>query len=77
MANSKTNASPCFQRPGALKTIQEQLHLLEGTISRLLELAQLSPNGGLQNKFLFELSALDSIADEMKQALDFNNFQQA
>jgi hypothetical protein len=77
MANNKTNASPSYQRPGVLKTIQEQIHLLEGTISRLLELAQLSPNGGLQNKFLFELSALDSIADEMKQALDFNNFQQA
>jgi len=39
-------------------------------LHRLLELAKSLPEGEIWNKFFDELSALDSIGDVMRQALD-------
>jgi hypothetical protein len=46
------------------------LHNLKQTISDLVPLAKSQPEGDLRNRLFEETSALDSIADSIRQALD-------
>lgn len=54
----------------ALEALRGQLHNLEETIADLLELIKSLLEGEIRDKFFDEISALDSIADVMRQALD-------
>ena len=57
----------------ALEALRNQLHNLEETIRRLLELMNQMPEGNLWDRLFHEISCLDSIADVMRQALDSTN----
>lgn len=54
----------------ALKSLQNQIHNLEETIAGLLDLRKSMPEGECRNRLFYEISALDSIADVIRQALD-------
>jgi hypothetical protein len=53
-----------------LEVLGSQLHSLEETIRRLRQLMQKLPRSDLRNRLLDEVSALDSIADSIRQAPD-------
>jgi hypothetical protein len=55
---------------GALEALRGQLHNLEETIADLLELYKSMPEGEHRDRMFYEISALDSIADVIRQALD-------
>jgi len=55
----------------ALEAFRGQLHNLAGTIADLLALNKSIPEGELRNNLFDEISALDSIADVMRQTLDW------
>jgi hypothetical protein len=57
-------------RLAAEKTLRGQLHNLEETIMCLVELQKSLPEGKIRYKFMDEISAMDSIGDVMRQALD-------
>lgn len=57
----------------ALEALRSQLHNLEDTIASILELVKSMPEGEFRDKLFYEISALDSIADVMRQALDSCN----
>lgn len=54
----------------ALESIRGQLHNLEETIGRVVQLQKSLPEGPGSDQLWEEISALDSIADVMRQALD-------
>jgi hypothetical protein len=54
----------------ALEALRNQLHNLEESIADLLEIMKSMPEGELREKLFQEISALDSIADVMRQALE-------
>jgi len=66
MDNSKANS----QQLASIEVLQRELHNLEETITNLLELMKSSPDGELKNRLFNELGTLDSVADEMRQALN-------
>jgi hypothetical protein len=55
--------------PVNLEALRGCLQNLEETIRRLLELMQSLPGSDLRNRLLDEVSALDFIADSLRQAL--------
>jgi len=57
-------------RRAAEEALRNQLHKLEETIGRLIRLKNSLEKGLLRDRLLAEISALDSIADVMRQALD-------
>ena len=59
-----------LQRIAALEALRGQLHNLEESIKSLLELMRSMPEGEIREKLFGEISALDSIADVMKQAVE-------
>jgi hypothetical protein len=54
----------------ALEALSGQLHNLEETIGRLLELMKSLPEGEIRETLFREISCLDAISDVMRQALD-------
>jgi hypothetical protein len=52
------------------EALRSELHNLEESVTSLLELIKSLPEGEIRNKFLDEVSALDFIADVIRQALD-------
>jgi len=54
----------------ALEALRGQLHNLEETIADLLELYKSMPEGEHRDRMFYEISALDSIAEVVRQALD-------
>jgi hypothetical protein len=54
----------------ALEALRGQLHNLEETIADLLEFYKSMPEGEHRDRLFYEISALDSIADVTRQALD-------
>jgi hypothetical protein len=54
----------------AEEALRNQLHNLEETISGLLQLAKSLPEGEIRARLIDKISALDSISDVMRQALD-------
>jgi hypothetical protein len=54
----------------SLEALRGCLNNLEEAIRQLLQLMQTLPGSDLRNRLLDEVSALDSIADSMRQALD-------
>jgi hypothetical protein len=53
-----------------LEVLRTCLRNLEESIADLLQITRSLPEGELRNRLLDEVSALDSIADSMRQALD-------
>ena len=53
-----------------LEALRNQLHNLEETIGRLLEMTKSLPEGETRNWLLEEISALGLIADVIRQAVD-------
>jgi hypothetical protein len=54
----------------AIEALRGQLHNLEETIASILNLMKILPKGEVRDRLFADLSALDSIADVMRQALD-------
>ncbi len=62
------NLSP--GQKASLIAIRQKLRNLEEAIDSLLELALAQPEGQSRKRLINEVSALDSIAEGMRQALD-------
>jgi hypothetical protein len=61
-------ANPC--NLAALEAIRNQISHLEEIIASLIALMKSLPDGEAREKLFNEISALDSIADVIRQALD-------
>jgi hypothetical protein len=68
--NARKDPPKIPTRMAAEEALRRQLHNLEETIGRLIRLKDSLPQGTVRNRILAEISALDSIADVQRQALD-------
>ncbi len=60
------NPQLLMQQRASIKTLRNQIHNLEECVSNLLELTGSISDGEIRNKYCYEISALDSIAETMK-----------